>query len=206
MRKALCTMALAALVGVTTASAQEGAGAGRVEIGMFPGGGVFFSNSSDNAEPNFGNYTVGGGLTFNFNRWIGVEGEIGNAIGVKQEFTFNGETLTHQPSPHFFAYSGNVIVNPLGNERALVPYGAAGLGGLRLIHTDKVAALGVTTGTNYLTANVGGGLKWFAGRHWGARGEYRLLAVNDTAKAPEFFGRREVRYGHRIYGGLLLTY
>jgi hypothetical protein len=69
-----------------------------------------------------------------------------------------------------------------------------------------VAALGVTTGTNYLTGNVGGGLKWFAGRHWGARGEYRLLAVNDTTKAPEFFGRREVRYGHRVYGGLLLTY
>jgi hypothetical protein len=38
------------------------------------------------------------------------------------------------------------------------------------------------------------------------RGDYRLLTVNDRSTAPEFFGRREVRYGHRIYGGLMFTY
>ena len=65
MKRILFTFALAALVGVTTASAQERAGAGRIELGMFPGGGVFFGSSSNEAEPSFGNYAVGGGLTFN---------------------------------------------------------------------------------------------------------------------------------------------
>jgi hypothetical protein len=38
------------------------------------------------------------------------------------------------------------------------------------------------------------------------RGDYRLLVVNDTADAPRFFGRDRVRFGHRVYGGLLFTY
>jgi hypothetical protein len=202
----LFTVALAALVGVTTASAQERAGAGRVELGMFPGGGMFFNSSSSEAEPNFGNYAVGGGLTFNVNRSIGFEGELGSAVGVKQSFTFDGAAYTRQTSPHMLAYSGNVVVNPFGNEGALVPYAATGVGGLRLLKTDQVAVLGVTQPTNFLTGNVGGGLKWFAGNHWGARADYRLIAVDKNVNAPEFFGRREIRYGHRVYGGILLTY
>ena len=35
-------VALAALVGIGQASAQEGGGAGRIEVSAFPGGGVFF--------------------------------------------------------------------------------------------------------------------------------------------------------------------
>ena len=206
MRRILCTIALAALVGVTTASAQERTGAGRIELGMFPGGGVFFNSSSNDAEPNFGNYAVGAGLTFNMNRWIGFEGEVGSAVGVKQGFTFNGTQYARQASPSMFAYTGNVVVHPIGNDRAFVPYAATGVGGLRLRKTDEVAALGVTTPTNFLTGNVGGGVKWFAGNHWGARAEYRLIAVDRNLNAPEFFGRSEVRYAHRIYGGVLLTY
>jgi hypothetical protein len=63
----------------------------------------------------------------------------------------------------------------------------------------------VTNSENYLTGNVGGGLKWFAGNHWGARADYRLMVVNDKTAAPEFFGHNGLRYGHRIYGGLLFT-
>jgi hypothetical protein len=206
MRRTLSTVALAAFVGIGQAYAQEGGGAGRIEISAFPGGGVFFGSSSSETEPNFGNYTVGGAFTYNFNRWIGAEGEVGNAIGVHQTLNFNGETLARQSSPRLFAYNGNVVANPIGNDRTIVPYATAGVGGLRMLKTDEVAALGINSPTNFFTGNVGGGVKWFASRHWGARGDYRLMIVNDTRNAPEFFGREEVRYGHRVYGGLLFTY
>jgi hypothetical protein len=204
--RTLFIVTLAAMLAAPAAYAQEGVGAGRIEISAFPGGGVFFGSSSSENEPNFGNYTVGAAFTWNFSRWVGMEGEVGNAIGVKQTLAFNGTTLTKQHSPCFFGYSANAVVNPFGNDRAFVPYATGGLGGLRMITTDEVATLGISEGTNFLTGNVGGGLKWFAGRHWGARADYRLMIVDRTAEAPQFFGREEVRYGHRIYGGLLFTY
>ena len=206
MRKVLFTVALAMLTGLGQAYAQEGAGAGRIEISAFPGGGIFFGSSTSKTEPDFGNYTVGAAFTYNFNRWIGAEGEVGNAIGVNQTLNFNGETLTSQQSPNLFAYNGNLVVNPIGNDRTVVPYATGGMGGLRMLQTDEVATLNINAPTNFLTGNVGGGVKWFASRHWGARGDYRLMIVNDTRNAPEFFGREEVRYGHRVYGGLLFTY
>jgi hypothetical protein len=112
----------------------------------------------------------------------------------------------NQRTPCLFAYSGNLVFNPLGNSRGLAPYAAGGIGGLRMMDTSEVAALGVFENVNYLTGNVGGGLKWFATRHWGVRGDYRLIIVRHTKDAPAFFGRDELRYGHRIYAGLLFTY
>jgi hypothetical protein len=198
--------ALATLLSASVAYGQEAAGAGRMEISAFPGGGVFFGSSSSETEPNFGNYTVGGAVTWNINRWVGIEGEVGNAIGVKQTVDFQGVTLSRQHSPGLFGYSANAVLNPLGNDRSVVPYATGGLGGLRLIDTKETETLGVTAPANYLTGNVGGGVKWFASRHWGARADYRLMIVDNQTNAPEFFGREEVRYGHRVYGGLLFTY
>jgi hypothetical protein len=48
-------------------------------------------------------------------------------------------------------------------------------------------------------------LKWFASRHWGVRADYRLFRVKQKDTAPAFFGQ-ENRYGHRVYGGVVLTY
>jgi len=64
------------------------------------------------------------------------------------------------------------------------------------------ASLGINDTQTFLTGNVGGGLKWFSGR-WGLRGDYRFLAVQSKDDAPAFFGR-ETRYGHRVYGGILI--
>jgi hypothetical protein len=58
------------------------------------------------------------------------------------------------------------------------------MGGLRMLETDEVVNLGITTPTNYLTGNVGGGMKWFASRHWGARADHRLMIVNNNTSAP----------------------
>jgi hypothetical protein len=120
--------------------------------------------------------------------------------------TFQDRVLSDQRSPCLYAYTGNVVVNPIGNDRLIVPYATAGLGGITLLDNKDTGSIGVTDKTTYFAGNVGGGVKWFAHRYFGLRGDYRLVMVNDKATAPEFFGQREVRYGHRVYGGLLFTY
>jgi hypothetical protein len=81
-----------------------------------------------------------------------------------------------------------------------VPYVTGGVGGLTVF--DK-ATLGIADRETFLTGNVGGGLKWFNGR-WGLRADYRFITVRSKDDAPAFFGA-ETRYGHRVYGGLLLN-
>lgn len=204
--RTLVLLLAAALVG-TSASAQEvGVGAGRFEIGAFPGGGVFFTKSPKSDEPDFGNYALGASFGVNVNRWVGFEGELGGGLGVKQTLAFNGSTFTGQKTPHMMGYTGNVIVNPAGSDRAVIPYAIGGIGGLTMFDTNNVANLGVTKNETFLTGNLGGGLKWYSNRHWGLRGDYRVIMVRNRDSAPNFFGHGENRYGHRVFGGLLLTY
>ena len=208
MSRSIVTFVAATLLGVSTAYSQEiGAGAGRMEIAAFPGGGIVFTESGKGAEPDFTNYALGGSFTLNVNRWIGFEGEVGGSFGVRQNLTFNREVLTDQKTPNTWNYMGNVVYNPVGNDRTLVPYATGGLGGLTMSDSNAsdVANLGVTRNETYLTGNAGGGLKWFATRHAGLRLDYRLFMINNKDTAPLFFGRED-RYAHRVYGGLLLTY
>jgi hypothetical protein len=189
-----------------TAYAQEtGVGAGRIEIGVFPGGGIFFGNDANDNGPNFGNYALGASMTVNFNKWVGVEGELGGGIGIRQDMTFKGLPFNHQKTPDMLAYNGNVIVHVIGNDRAVVPYVVGGIGGLTLFTADEVVPLGVTTNETYFTGNMGAGVKWFATRHIGLRADGRVIAVKNKDAAP-FFGYEDNRYGARFYGGLVLTY
>ena len=96
-------------------------------------------------------------------------------------------------------YSGNLVVSaPTGTS--VVPYVTGGIGGLTLFERRPLT---VDQTETFLTSNVGGGVKWYAGR-WGLRGDYRFIAVQSKDDAPVFFGR-ENRYGHRVYGGVLLN-
>ena len=197
---------IAAIIAMGTASAQERlVGAGRVEIGAFPGGGIFFGKGADDNVPNFGNYALGTAVTVNLNKWIGIEGEIGGGIGIRQNMNFNAATLTHQKTPNMLAFNGNVVVNPVGNERTIVPYVVGGVGGLTLFTDPNVVNLGVLADETYLTGNVGGGVKWFATPHVGLRGDGRFIAVKNKDAAP-FFGQNDNRYGARVYAGLVLTF
>src|SRR5690349_16868761 len=91
----------AALVWAGPAAAQERrAGAGRVEVGAIPVGGVMFLESTTANEPKFKNYTLGASATFNANRWVGVEGEFGLAVGIRQNFSFNGDALVDHKTPN----------------------------------------------------------------------------------------------------------
>ena len=176
---------------------ESAPGPGTVEVTIIPGGATFFTESSDTNSPSFGNYDLGGSATVNFNRYVGVEGEVSGLLGVSQSLDLLTGTADVK-TPHFLNYSGNLVVS--AGRGSVVPYATAGLGGLSLFERAEV---GVSDTTTFLTSNVGGGVKWYAGR-WGLRGDYRFIAVQSKDDAPAFFGQ-ETRYGHRVYGGVIVN-
>ena len=200
MKRSIVTLIAAVLIaGALPAAAQDLApGPGRVVVTFIPAGGTFFTEGKKASGPSFGNYDLGGSVTFNANRYVGFEGEVSGALGVSQNLAFGGLTADRK-TPHILSYSGNVVVSA-PNKTSVVPYVTAGLGGLSLF---EQAAVGVNGTESFLTGNVGGGVTWYAGR-WGVRGDYRFITVRAKDDAPDFFGR-ETRYGHRVYAGLVLN-
>lgn len=186
-------------VGAAPAYAQDARtnSEGRAVVTIIPGGATFLTEGKNSTGPSFGNYSLGGGVVGNFNKYVGVEGEVTAALGVNQTVTgFVNDVRT----PHMINYSGNVVFSiPAGS--GLVPYVTGGIGGMSVLETDELAINQMET---FLTGNVGGGLKWYAGR-WGLRADYRFIAVQGKDDAPAFFGT-ENRYAHRIYGGVLLNF
>jgi hypothetical protein len=206
IRKVLATLAVVVFAAASAFAQERGGGAGRFEIGAFPGGGMFFTKTTSGNEPAFGNYALGGSFTLNANRWVGIEGEGGGTLGVRQAFNLGETAYTNERSPNTWMYQGNVVVNPGGSDRSIVPYGTLGLGGLTLCPCgDAKETLGVTAYKTYLTGNMGGGIKWFTTNHFGVRADYRFFVVRNNDTAPLFFGN-ETRYGHRVQGGLVFTY
>jgi outer membrane protein with beta-barrel domain len=206
MRARMVTGIFAALLCTATAYAQEpGAGAGRFEVGAFPGGAMFLTASENGNGTDFANYAVGGSFTVNLNQWIGLEGEGGGAVGVHQDFTLGTTPFTNQRTPNMWSYGGNIVVSPAGNHRSIVPFVVGGLGGLTITPTGNGNALGITNYDTYLTGNMGGGLKWFSTRHFGVRGDYRFFMVKNNDTAPLLFSNQN-RYGHRVQAGLVFTY
>jgi len=190
-------MAVAGLA--TNAYAQESqSGPGTVVVTIIPAGGTFFTEGKDTKGPSFGNYGLGGAVSVSINRFLAVEGEVTGAIGVTQDLKFATGTQSLK-SPDFVNYSGNIVVRA-PNHSAVVPYATGGVGGLTLL--DK-ASLGIPDTQTFLTGNVGGGVAWLDGR-WGLRADYRFIAMRSKDDAPSFFGQ-ETRYGHRVYGGVLIN-
>ena len=193
-------LAIVGVAGATQAYAQESAaaGPGPVVLTIIPGGATFFTEGSDAKGPSFGNYDLGAGVTVNFNRFIGVEGEVSGALGITQDLTLPGGT-SNLRTPNLLNYSGNLVVSA-PNRSSVVPYVTGGIGGASVFQKESLGILDTQT---FLTSNVGGGVNWYAGR-WGLRGDYRFIALKSKDDAPAFFGQ-ETRYGHRVYGGVLLN-
>jgi opacity protein-like surface antigen len=181
------------------AFAQEGpAGAGRAEITLVPAGGVFFTESKDASAPSFGNYQAGGAVAVNLNRFIGIEGEVGSTIGISQSLDFGYASSVR--TPDMLSYNGNVVLSlPTGSS--VVPYVTGGVGGLSVFTRQE---LGVTERETRFASNVGGGLKWYAGR-WGVRADYRFIALPSVDTTSAAFLSTNARYGHRVYGAILLN-
>jgi hypothetical protein len=187
------------LVGARQAYAQDVVpGPGAVVVTIIPGGATFFTEGKDTKGPSFGNYDLGAGVEVHFNRYVGIEGEVSGALGIAQDLQITGRT-SNLKTPNLLNYSGNLVLSA-ANHSSVVPYVTGGVGGLSLF--DK-ASLGINNTETFLTGNVGGGLKWFNGR-WGLRGDYRFITVRSKDDAPSFFGQ-ETRYGHRVYGGVLVN-
>ncbi|HVQ12063.1 MAG TPA: outer membrane beta-barrel protein [Vicinamibacterales bacterium] len=193
-------LTIVGVAGATQAYAQESAaaGPGPVVVTIIPGGATFFTEGTDAKGPSFGNYDLGAGVTVNFNRFIGVEGEVSGALGITQDLTLPGGT-SNLKTPNLLNYSGNLVVSA-PNRTSVVPYVTGGIGGASVFQKESLGILDTQT---FLTSNVGGGVNWYAGR-WGLRGDYRFIALKSKDDAPAFFGQ-ETRYGHRVYGGVLLN-
>lgn len=192
-------LAVVGLFGSSRVSAQEvTSGPGVVVVTIIPGGGTFFTEGKDTKGPSFGNYDLGAGVAVNFNRWVGVEGEVSGALGISQDLLFAGQT-SNLKTPNVLNYSANLVLSA-PNRSSVVPYVTGGVGGLSLFEKPS---LGITGTESFVTGNVGGGLAWYSGR-WGLRGDYRFVAVQSKDDAPAFFGQ-ETRYGHRVYGGVLVN-
>jgi outer membrane protein with beta-barrel domain len=196
-RVVVALFVVAGLAGANPALAQEAqTGEGKIVVTIIPAGATFFTESKDLNSPSFGNYDLGGAVAVNFNRYVGLEGEVTGSLGVTQDLS---ALLVDVRTPHMLSYSGNVVVSaPV--RTTVVPYVTGGVGGLNVF---EKASLGIDENEMFLTGNIGGGIKWYSGR-WGLRGDYRFIAVQSKDDAPEFFGR-ETRYGHRFYGGVLVN-
>ena len=193
--------AVISVAGSTAASAQEssGPGPGRVVVSIIPAGGMFFTEAKDTGAPSFGNYDLGGAVTFNVNRYVGIEAEVNGALGVSQDLQF--ATIDFErTSPHLLNYNANLVLSA-ANHTGVVPYVTGGVGGLSLFEKES---LGILETESFLTGNVGGGVTWYAGR-WGLRGDYRFVAVPSVDQSVGFLGA-DARYGHRVYGAVMLNF
>jgi Outer membrane protein beta-barrel domain len=202
MKRLIALLLIVTAIGAATpAFAQESApGPGKVVITVIPAGATFFTEAENSTlGPSFGSYDLGGSVTVNFNRYVGIEGEVSGAIGVPQSLQVGTVTLDDERSPDSLNYSGNLVISA-PNRSSVVPYLTGGVGGQTLF---EQRVLDVNDSTTFLTGNVGGGISWYAGR-WGIRGDYRFIAVQSKDDAPAFFGRED-RYGHRVYAGVLLN-
>jgi hypothetical protein len=195
----LALLAIMLLAATNRASAQEGpAGAGLLEITLIPGGGVLFTESTDASAPSFGNYQLGGAVTYNINRFFGIEGEVETSLGISQSLDFGYPDDVR--TPDMLTYSGNVLFSiPTG--KSVVPYVTGGAGGLNLFSREE---FGVSDTETLFTTNVGGGVKWYAGR-WGLRADYRFIAIPSRDEVSAFGFGTDARYAHRVYGAVVLN-
>ena len=207
--------ALFLFAGCTVASAQDATiGAGKVEVGGFPGGGTFFIGGDDAREVNFNVYTAGGGLTYYLNDKVAVEGEFTGSVGWAQDVDFNNSKLIHNQMPTVWSYAGNVVFFPGGTNGKRAPiYLTGGIGAVALSPRVPTKVFGYdvdTVGTQrFMTENIGAGVKLFRGAdapNWGFRLDYRYLFVNSNSNAPAFFAKSKSRGAHRVYVGMLYTW
>ncbi len=191
---ALVIMGISFSVGSAYAQESQVAPAA-VDVTFMPAA-AYFTAKGD--APSFGNYGLGTAVTFNLNRFIGVEGELGSLIATTDQF---GDLGSDTKAPHMLNYTANIVVSvPTG--RSVVPYATGGLGGLTMFERP---ALGVLADETFLTGNVGGGIKWYApNQRWGLRGDYRFAVTQSKDEAPAFFGR-DTRSAHRVYAGVVIN-
>jgi hypothetical protein len=197
----------------SVAAAQDAAtGAGKVELGLFPLGGMFLVGGDDNKEVDFNVYSAGADVAYYLTKRAAIEGEVSVGFGLAQDVFFNHSQVLHVQMPNVWSYFGNAVFFPGGAAgRSLAFYVTGGVGAVSLQSREPTRQFGYdvdAVGWQTFTAeNIGGGLKIFrtAAPDWGFRADYRYLIVNANSDAPAFFAKEKRRGGHRIYFGVLFT-
>ena len=196
------------------ASAQTPAiGAGKVEIGLFPMGGAFFTGGDDDTEVNFNVYSSGANLTYYLTPRAAVEGELGISLGLAQDIFYRKAQVLHVQMPNVWNYFGNVVFFPGGaTGRRFASYVTAGAGVVSLQSRQPTKPFGYDSDAvgfeTFSAENLGAGVKIFRAADapdWGFRIDYRYLIVNANNDAPAFFAKAKHRGGHRFTFGVLHT-
>ncbi len=115
-KRSILVLGTTILLGAATvAFAQEtaAAGAGRVEVGLTPAGGTFF-NTGTHTGADFGTYALGGDMTFNVNKYVGIEGEVGAGLGVAQTINYHDVSFQNLKSPNTIAYNVDLALYRVG--------------------------------------------------------------------------------------------
>src|SRR5262245_37424911 len=107
---AMVLTAAGVIVGSQAYAQDVASGPGAVVVTIIPAGGTFFTDGNDSRGPNFGNYSAGAGLEVNFNRFVGVEGELQGAFGITQDLQI-GSLTSHVKTPNLLNYSANVVLS-----------------------------------------------------------------------------------------------
>jgi hypothetical protein len=116
IRLSAILVATVSIAVVNRAYAQETTpGPGAVEVTVIPAGGLFFTGGSSGST--FGNYTLGGTLTYNVNRNVGVEAEVGGSLGIAQDLQLAGLSA-NQKTPNALTYSGNLVLSRRRTRRS----------------------------------------------------------------------------------------
>lgn len=199
---------LVMLCGTTMTFAQE-SGAGKVEVGFFPGGAMFFVGGDGDREANFNNFTSGGFASWNLSRLLGLEAEGSFGLGISQDVTYGHQSVRYIPVPALRSFGANAVVFPQGSNRKFVPYLTGGAGLLRITDRETTAQFGLTSPENFVASNFGGGLRMYRSgtglQGWGGRVDYRLFSIGKKDDAAAFFAKSKRRMGHRVYVGFMYT-
>ena len=83
--------------------------AGTRRSDVHAGGAAYFASKDD--SPSFGNYGFGTAVTFNLNRFVGIEGELGAMLATTSDLQF-GDLSSDIKAPNMLNYTANVVVSP----------------------------------------------------------------------------------------------
>jgi len=199
VRPPLFAFVIVCSLAASGAHAQSTADPPLLELTFSPARTVYFAESD--REPDFGSYGLGGAITVNLTRFVGVEGEIGGSFGGPEKLQMSSASGPESKAPNLLDYNGNLVFSARSRS-SIVPYATAGVGALVLFTRQELADGQAQT---YFVGNVGGGVKWLVrNRRWGLRTDYRFLSVESKDDGPAVFGHH-ARYGHRVYGAVLVN-
>lgn len=205
----LTAAVLLAASAVTSAQDVGSPGAGTLEVGGFPGGGLWLGGGDNNTEVSFNNYNFGGDATWYVNPKTAFEAEAAFGLGLSQNVNYRNKIVYRVQMPHTLGTNGNIVFFPGGSARRLAGYVTGGAGMLTLFsRTAASRFFGLTQNESFVATNVGAGVKIFRrddSRNWGFRIDYRLMMVNKKSNGVPLFAQSKRRTGQRFYIGMLYT-